>query len=76
MPSREHRPQDPLVTKRFIEPEFSLSVQDCHLRAGLGAARRAIDDAGPALRPVPVNVPVETTTFRQLAVERDGGPES
>ena len=47
-------PRMPSWTESLAERQPALRVQRRHLRAGAGAARRAVERAGPGGRPVPV----------------------
>ena len=53
----EGRAQDALVDERLAQGQLSLGVQDGHLGAGAGAARRTVDRARPRGGPVPVQRP-------------------
>src|SRR4029078_742463 len=52
-PSCEDGAEDPLVAERLADPELPAGVQGRHLRAGAGAAPRAVERARPPLRPAP-----------------------
>ena len=52
----EHRAEHAFVAERLSERQGAARVQRRHLRAGAGAAGRAIDRAGPGRRTVPVEL--------------------